>query len=323
MSVNTTALRDLVVERLVVAADEIFALFEQTFTEYQAVLRSKLLQDHKYHIQPEPKEELLKEDIQTVVVQTDVGPNFERIKYEEEEIPLDLQFPVPHLTATSEAHVDKSTLFQHQPAEERGPGAVKVSECEGDEPGCSLDFELAPCSFSDTDDSDDWEPSPKKKRKPRKRKNGLGQNKRKDVKERRGNAATNEEEQCAADVSNPPFIDAKVQSFSCSLCNNSFSEKQYLSQHMRVHTGERPYRCEPCGMTFRFRQNFYQHNLVVHPKEKPHRCQVCDKEFADSCELIAHKETHKDKEPYKCLNCNKTFMCIKSLMSHKMSERCL
>lgn len=325
MSLKTQALRDLVVERLVVAADEIFVLFEQIFAEYKEVLTSKILQDHKYHIQRDSREEPQNEDFQTVVVQSEVDLNLGCIKNEEEEIPLNLQFP--SLTAKSKININKSTFFQPEPplnfqfipltiksednvnksvSFEQEPAEEHAQDYEGEEPGCSLDLdeEFTPCSYPDTNDSEDWEPSPKKKRKSRNKKIGLGR-------------------QNMTNIRNQPSTGPKVKAFSCSVCKNNFSEKHYLNEHMRVHTGEKPFRCEPCGLSFTFRQNYYQHDLAVHRKEKPHRCRVCNKDFADKSELISHKETHKDEKPFKCLNCNKTFTCIKGLMSHKMSQRCL
>lgn len=313
---KTQALRDLVVQRLVFAADEIFALFEQTFAqyqlEYQQVLMSNLLQDHKYHVQQEgPKEDQQTGDVQTVMVQTDVQPNLRCIKYEEEEIPLDLQFHP--LNAQSEENINQATYFKQEPAEKHGQEAIGVKydgeeSDESETPGSSLDSDkdFAPCSNSETDNSEDWEPTPKKKRASRKRNNGLGSNKQKD----------NE------DIPNQPLIALKDKLFSCPVCHKGFAGNYYLKAHMRIHTGEKPFRCEPCGLSFAFQQNYRQHNFTYHQSEKPYKCRVCDQRFADKSELNGHQETHKDKEPYKCLNCNKTFMLFKNLMAHKMSERC-
>lgn len=35
--------------------------------------------------------------------------------------------------------------------------------------------------------------------------------------------------------------------FQCSICAKSFSQSSSLNKHMRVHSGERPYKCVYCN----------------------------------------------------------------------------
>ncbi len=45
-------------------------------------------------------------------------------------------------------------------------------------------------------------------------------------------------------------VNIKRKPYECPLCIKSFSSKQELKIHMRVHTGEKPYSCSQCSKSF-------------------------------------------------------------------------
>ncbi|XP_072319080.1 uncharacterized protein [Eucyclogobius newberryi] len=312
MSLKSQTLRDLVVERLVVAANEIFELFERTFAEYEEeFLRSKSPRKPQ-------KQDLLSSGpgFQSVVVPSEV-------KYEDRETPVEA--PFSSFPFKSEEMLDKSCLRQQQQEE---PTEQLYGE---EEPGCSLDMmnEFEPYSCSDTENSEDWDASTKRKTKS----NGQSFNQDSNEDFFSGNYQNPENSQYGWTESDE-FVrkrenaqsltyddkEAGTQDrpFSCSVCTKTFPQKRNLKSHMRVHTGERPYHCVPCGLSFKFQQNFSQHDLTVHRKDKPFRCRVCKKDFVDKGEMIAHRNSHNSS--ISCSTCNKTFTCKKYLRRHL--ERC-
>ncbi|KFO71332.1 Zinc finger protein 652, partial [Cuculus canorus] len=77
--------------------------------------------------------------------------------------------------------------------------------------------------------------------------------------------------------------------FMCQWCGKDFNMKQYFDEHMKTHTGEKPFICEICGKSFTSRPNMKRHRRT-HTGEKPYPCDVCGQRFRFSNMLKAHKE---------------------------------
>jgi uncharacterized Zn-finger protein len=82
-------------------------------------------------------------------------------------------------------------------------------------------------------------------------------------------------------------VKAKQKPYGCSLCAKSFSSKQELKIHKRVHTGEKPYSYSQCTRSFSVLGNFKAH-LKVHTGEKPYTCEQCSKPFSQAVKLRRH-----------------------------------
>ena len=66
---------------------------------------------------------------------------------------------------------------------------------------------------------------------------------------------------------------SEKKTFSCDLCEYKCYAKFSLIVHKRVHTGERPYKCEHCDKAFT-QQSTYQKHVMIHIGEKQ-ICEIC------------------------------------------------
>lgn len=101
----------------------------------------------------------------------------------------------------------------------------------------------------------------------------------------------------------------------CPECGKTVSCNATLRDHMRTHTGERPFQCSECGLAFAQRSNLRMHKRL-HTGERPYMCGICGKTFARSSHLPAHMRTHTGEKPYVCQECNHSFITAQQLKNH-------
>ena len=65
----------------------------------------------------------------------------------------------------------------------------------------------------------------------------------------------------------------------CPYCNNSFAKPSVLEKHIRTHTNERPYPCNPCQIAFKTQSNLYKHSRSKSHELKVH--QGIDSSYAE------------------------------------------
>ncbi|XP_070255191.1 zinc finger protein 526 [Myotis yumanensis] len=119
----------------------------------------------------------------------------------------------------------------------------------------------------------------------------------------------------------------------CGVCGKGFKKLVHVHNHLRTHTGERPFQCHSCGKTFASLANLSRHQLT-HTGVRPYQCLDCGKRFTQSSNLQQHRRLHLrpvafaraprlpitglyNKSPYCCGTCGRWFRAMAGLRLHQ------
>ncbi|XP_003746546.1 zinc finger protein 341 [Galendromus occidentalis] len=135
------------------------------------------------------------------------------------------------------------------------------------------------------------------------------------------------------------------KAFTCAHCKKEFTKNFDFSQHMRSHTGEKPFLCIVCGLAFAQKCNVKKH-LVTHMVWNPHRiheesftttghlpketlrgnsmdkgfeCRFCSTtSFATYADFRTHLKTHISERVFRCIlpSCGETPGNADELLNH-------
>ncbi|MBN3271875.1 ZN407 protein, partial [Polyodon spathula] len=133
--------------------------------------------------------------------------------------------------------------------------------------------------------------------------------------------------------------------FECKLCDRSFSEKWALNNHMKLHIGEKPFKCawptchysfltlsamkdhyrthtgeksflcDLCGFAGGTRHALTKHRRQ-HTGEKPFKCELCNFASTTQSHLTRHKRVHTGEKPYRCPWCDYRSNCAENIRKH-------
>ncbi|WAR17457.1 ZN808-like protein [Mya arenaria] len=60
----------------------------------------------------------------------------------------------------------------------------------------------------------------------------------------------------------------------CNICGSVQSSRDHLKRHMKIHTGEKPFKCEYCDIRFSRKDHLNSHFTSARCIERRQRCQT-------------------------------------------------
>ena len=110
--------------------------------------------------------------------------------------------------------------------------------------------------------------------------------------------------------------------FVCHTCGKAFSQETSLKTHMRIHSGVKPFKCSECEECFNVSSALTAHVMWRHNDgNRPFLCSFCSKSFPTKSAVRKHETIHKPEKKHSCNQCEKKFARADHLKSHLKSHK--
>lgn len=107
--------------------------------------------------------------------------------------------------------------------------------------------------------------------------------------------------------------------FTCLICLATFTSRNNMKRHIRLHTGVKPYSCHQCSESFS-RNDDYKRHILRHGFHK-FRCVVCNAEFSERNIIKTHMlKQHGCTTFMICQQCGECFDDAHAFQLHKKTH---
>ncbi|XP_077546602.1 uncharacterized protein LOC144159158 isoform X2 [Haemaphysalis longicornis] len=122
-------------------------------------------------------------------------------------------------------------------------------------------------------------------------------------------------------------LSRRVKNFSCHLCPYTSKIHRNVTNHIRTHTKEKPFKCTVCLRAFSRKDNLAVHTAThaqcpasvatTHSRmDKNFSCHLCPYTAISNHHVTRHIRTHTKEKPFKCTVCLRAFSRKDNLAVH-------